>query len=453
MTSGSFSINDDELALLLAPSTTPVSSKLLRILWFQQTAIPSHYPLENVEVTQIDELQLQLQQSNEFDAIVFNCAQLDSNQLTLLAGLLEEQSQISVFLVGQMPNMAFNLPDFTYCESQQELIEQFTHWCNSINAQYREWAANKSVYIYSPVADQDLQQQMKNLGFGETHTWQAKQDNVQMLLQQANLVVVSVFDDDPEIIDVIESLASVLHRPGLFLLFQEQSTLKNSITLLTKHYGLNLYTSLLYNQFTHQVAYLSRQFFRLYRHKLNQLSHTTKHSHYLIHCTYENELIGYWDWPETQRQSDETLEFSEPVNAVYWHHFKYELLKNNIELTCIAKHYSNIMLAFSPEFPMDNLSSLIRIKQQQVKLAWQPNLVAQLKNHPTVLDLVDVLVISLDMWILLNVNNDNRAFWQSVKQRCQDQQVSLAILGVQSELIQYWRDKGFDLLIHRDDAE
>ncbi|MGY5453281.1 hypothetical protein ACVFI8_20400 [Agarivorans sp. MS3-6] len=453
MTAGSFSLNDEELALLLAPSSSPAPSKLLRVLWFQQAATPSEYSIEHVEVNQIDELQLQLQQSNEFDGIVFNCALLAPEQLALLAGLLEEQSQISVFLVGQMPTMAFDLPDFTYCANQQEFTEQFAYWCKHINSQYQAWANRKKVYLYCPNERSKILEEMTNFEFSQTQYWQPKQDNAAQRLQQANLVLVSVFDDDPAIIDVIESLASVFHRPGLILIFQEHSKLKNSIILLAKHYGLNLYTSIHISQFKPQIAYLSRQFFRLYRHKLNQLGHATKHSHYLIRDTYSNELAGYWDWPNSEAKIETMTRCKAPLNAVYWHHFERTLLKNNVELTRLAEQGSEMMLVFSPEFPMENLSNLIRIKQQQVKLAWQPNLVAQLKNHPTVLDLIDVLVVSLDMWILLNVNNDNRNFWQVTKQRCQEKNISLAILGVQPELVQYWRDKGFDLLIHRDDAE
>jgi hypothetical protein len=450
MTAGSFSLNDEELALLLAPSAAPTSSKLLRVLWFQQAPSHSSYPIEHIATQQVDELQLQLQQSNEFDAIVLNCAKLNSQELALLADLLEEQSQISVFLVGEMPNMAFDLPDFIYCYGQQELDEQFAHWGDTINRQYQQWAGSKYVYLYNPRPSEQLQLQMHKFGFSFCEHWQPQQQDVTQHLQQANLVMLVVYDDDPHIIDALERLAAILHRPGLILVFQEQSKLKNSIILLAKHYGLNLYTSVSIDQFKPQLAYLSRQFFRLYRHKLNQQSDATKHSQYLIHATTDNSLIGYWDWPTSIEQDQP---FSAPVNAVYWHHFKQELSKQSLSLTQIADHYSEMMLVFSPELPMENLTSLVRIKQQNVQLAWQPNLVAQLKNHPTVLDLIDVLVISLDMWILLNVNNDNRGFWQAVKQRCQEQQVGLAILGVQPELIQYWRDKGFDLLIHRDEAE
>ena len=78
---------------------------------------------------------------------------------------------------------------------------------------------------------------------------------------------------------------------------------------------------------------------------------------------------------------------------------------------------------------------------------------AQLNNAYQVLDLLDVLVITLDMWVLLNQNSDNQLFWQQLKDACQRQQVSLAILGGQLDLISDWRDKGFDLLVHRDDEE
>ncbi|WP_406611228.1 hypothetical protein [Agarivorans sp. JK6] len=450
MTAGSFALNDEELALLLAPSSAPASSKLLRVLWFQQTPICNTSPIEHISVQQVDELQLQLQQSNEFDAIVLNCAKLNSEQLALLADLLEEQSQISVFLIGEMPAMSFDLPDFIYCYSQQELDEQFAHWGDSINQQYQQWANNKFVYLYNPRPTEPLRQQVQELGFSFCEYWQPQQQGIAQQLQQANLVMLAVYDDDPHIIDTIERLAAILHRPGLILVFQEQSKLKNSIILLAKHYGLNLYTSITVGQFKTQIGYLSRQFFRLYRHKLNQLSHATKHSQYLIHATTDNSLVGYWDWPTSIEQDEQ---FNTPVNAVYWHHFKQELNHRNLALTQIADHYSEMMLVFSPELPMENLTSLVRIKQQNVQLAWQPNLVAQLINNPTVLDLIDVLVISLDMWILLNVNNDNRGYWQTIKQRCLEKQVSLAILGVQPELIQYWRDKGFDLLIHRDEAD
>ncbi|WP_432467746.1 hypothetical protein [Agarivorans sp. Z349TD_8] len=455
MTADSFSLNEEELALLLAPTTLPANSKLLRVLWFQQPLFQVNYPIDHIQVSHLEELQLQLQQTNEFDAIVFNCIQLNSAQLSLLANLLEEQSQMSVFLVGKLPDMAFDIADFTYCAEQIEFEEQFTFWCYKINRQYQRWLNNKRLYWYSPEPDSSFAEQLSHLQFTNNHRWWPQQENLRHQLRQANLVLVVVYDNDPNLVEVIEILASVLHRPGLFLVFQSNSRLRSSIILLAKHYGLNLYTCFEQSLFQQQVAYLSRQFFRRYRHKLNQQEQAAEHRCYLIKNIDDQQLFGYWDWPILQQPSDSDRPSSKPAlfNANYWPYFKQQLTSNHASLNHLATHYPQQILVFSPDLPMDHLSRLIRLKQQHFQLAWQPNLIAQLKNQVTVFELIDILVLSLDMWILLNINNDNKDFWQQLKLHCQEHHIALAILGVQPNLIQYWRDKGFDLLIHREEDQ
>ncbi len=447
MSSGAFSLNDEELALLLAPNSAPISSKLLRVLWFQYPSQHSYHSIEHILINNLDELQLQLQQSNEFDALVINCQQLNSEQLALLADLLEEQSQISVFLVGEMPNMAFDLPDFTYCASPHELLEQFNYWCDTIQQQYQQWAHSKTVYLYNPQPNKDTETVLQRLNFNQYHRWKVSSTRS---LTYAQLIVLVIDEEDPQLVKTLEALTMAIHRPGVVFLFSEHSRLKSSIELFAKRYGLNLLASTSLDLFQLQLSFLSRQFFRRYRHRLNQLAQNSQHYQYLIKDTENNRLVGVWDWPA---HSAYNLEQAEQLYAVYWRQFDEESLISHVDALAPAPFQHKLLLVFKPDLPTDDLSTLINIKQQKVKLAWQPDLMAQLTNGHQVLNLLDVLVISLDMWVLLNQNSENQLVWQEIKHICQLQQITLAILGAQPELISEWRDKGFNLLVHREDNE
>jgi len=447
MSSGAFSLNDEELALLLAPNAAPASSKLLRVLWFQYPSQASRHSIEHIYLKDFDELQLQLQHSNEFDALIINSHQLSSEQLGLLADVLEEQSQISVFLVGKLPNMAFDLPDFAYCASPNELLEQFNFWCDTIKQQYQDWTNSKTVYRYSPKPNKNIAAVLQQLNFKHSHPWHPSSTRS---LSAAQLIIFEIDDDDPQLVETLEALIMAIHRPGVIFLFSAHSRLKNSILLFAKHYGLNLLASTTEAEFQAQLLFLSRQFFRRYRHRLNQLALNSQHYQYLINSTEDNRLVGIWDWPANSTYS---VKQAKQHYAVYWRHHDVEGLIEHIDERVTASYRHKLLLVFSPDLPTRELSTLIRVKQQKVKLAWQPELMAQLNNAYQVLDLLDVLVITLDMWVLLNQNSDNQLFWQQLKDACQRQQVSLAILGGQLDLISDWRDKGFDLLVHRDDEE
>ncbi|WP_427981837.1 hypothetical protein [Agarivorans sp.] len=447
MDSGAFSLNDEELALLLAPNAAPASSKLLRVLWFQYPSQAIRHSIEHIYIKDFDELQLQLQHSNEFDALIINSHQLSSEQLGLLADVLEEQSQISVFLVGKLPNMAFDLPDFTYCASPNELLEQFNFWCDTIKQQYQDWASHKTVYLYNAQASKQIEAAFQQLSFTHYHQWQCSST---LPLAAAQLLVLVIDDDDPQLVETLETLTTAIHRPGVIFIFAEHSRLKSSIILFAKQYGLNLLASATLSQFQQQLSFLSRQFFRRYRHRLNQLALNSQHYQYLITATEDSRLLGAWDWPNDPAYK---VEQASQLYAVYWHRYDAGSLTSHIDALVPEHQKHKLLLVFNPDFPTGDISTLIRIKQQQVKLAWQPELMAQLNNAHQMLDLLDVLVITLDMWVLLNQNSDNQLVWQEIENACQLQQVRLAILGGQLDLISDWRDKGFDLLVHRDDAE
>lgn len=415
MSNTSHRLLDEELALLLTPLQTNGVSSLSRII---SAGTLLDIPIDAAQVLychEIGELVTYLLNDTDIDAIILTDYLLSEKNLELCLPLLKHLEQARLFILGDLPEMVEDFPDFCYCPTQETLQEELKVWHQQLMEHYNQWLLDGKVVISENLAPKITQ-------LVPPSAILTTQDEYKAHIKPLLGIIYCVNENSALRQELMQIAHFYPHLPLLLVSDTNQPVLLHSCQHFAGQLKLNVLASLENSQIDQSLNAILVRFYRRYLRWLNHRTIYGDHNIGLVYQMGESQPFGIFNWPP--RKLDPAKHYYVEWQTLCEQMKDDELAKaaeSAIELYQLDS--SQLFVVFDGSPPShEQLASVIDLLTLSIRICWIPRSVGQLLNTREQVGISQIL-IPITVWQELVADEQIFKRWQS---RFEHQQVDIA---------------------------
>lgn len=228
-------LNESELALLIS-ADKPQHSTLFPLYSMSKR----HSTIKSCKVTSdIAAIILQLSASPLGSAVIITEDIETSEHCNSLLKCLKNRADITVFCVGKLPSMSFDLVAFIYCSHHAVLEDKINLWENRNIALLSQW---KKTYRVGIINDTDVSphpMQFSHLSNVQIYNAQQAVNDIVDL----QLLIINLNTPGLRLIEMLQNLTAKSEKPFLLLYGDMQTNLSHAVYNLVNHRGFSILAS------------------------------------------------------------------------------------------------------------------------------------------------------------------------------------------------------------------
>ncbi|MFM2484089.1 hypothetical protein [Celerinatantimonas yamalensis] len=433
-------LDDEELALLLAPVQTSGVTSLSRII---SAGVLIDTPIDGVQLLycqQIGELMTYLLNDTDIDAIILADELLTAENIHLLLPLLEHLEQIKLFILGSMPEILDNFPDFFFCQNKRILLSEIQDWHERLQSDYNNWLVTGNIAI-----SETYRQSVNNIFSVEILI------TIQQLIKEQKPLI-ALLDCSVNNTNLRQEMLQLAHfypQIPLVLISDQQAVLLHSCQHLAKQLKLNVMAVLEHGQLDNVLHTIIVRYYRRYLRWLNHRTIYDDHHAGLVYQVGQTKPYGTFHWPPRSFAS-------QPHYYVNWQILcnksqQHDLVKAAAYIQTLYQLESHqLLIVFDGPTPKDEqIAAAIELLLQGIRICWVPRSVRQLLNTREQVGISQIFV-PLSVWQELVADSALLKRWQT---RYEHQQVDIGLLGGYCAMLQYTQELGLTFMAEPCDAD
>lgn len=423
----------EEISLLLTPFSSSGVSHVARII---SAGLLVDFPISGTEMLycqDVDELINYLLNDTDLDAIIISQDLITKALFPLVLPLLKHLEQARLFVVGEMPQMFEDFPDFCYCPTHETLIEELTNWHQQLVTNFHDWLIQGHLVTSDHLNIHLLKEQHKI----DLIRYQELNERTHPILG-----IIYCSPDNPDLRQ--DFLTTVQYAPQLplILIADDNPVLLNSCQHFARQLQLKVLLTLPYENFEYALNTILLRYYRRYQRWLNHRTIYGAHHVKDVYQVGEQQAYGLFQWPP--RTMDQIKRYYVPWQNLVENH-EIDRLVEGVQQAKTIYQLENwqIILVFDGSPPTHKeLASVIDLLTLSIQICWIPRSVGQLMNTREQFGITQIL-IPITVWQELVADQQIFKRWQ---ERLERQQVDIGLLGGHREMLQHTLACGLTLI-------
>jgi hypothetical protein len=451
--SGPSLLNDEELALLLAPIDVERRGAVFRIIntGIDFGSIPPRTDVMSCE--DFNGLVLLLLQDSDFDALILGGFPFTHDEFLLLLPLLNNLPQIQLFVLTPSDELLINIsgPNIIQTPNIKLLNQAVIAWHRTLHTDYRDWLKTIS-FTASDSHCLDWQHIVFAVGGNRLIP-------IQELDHRTSIPValVGVSQHNPHLVQELKILARNEPQPPMILVEQNSPYIARTCQAYCSRLGLPVLATLEASAVSNALRNLVLHYYRRYRRRRLLIKSNENCDRRYVYQQGQHLPTGQFITPENAPELDASVNRSSlqtrPIYYLTWqciaehtqaadfaHNFIQ--IKNSYEL-----EFEQLTIVFDGDPPTEGLQEqLLELLIKSVNTCWIPRNIRMLMDSRKLFEITQVL-IPISIWQELISDESFYLKWLRLQERIRHRHIKIGLLGLSHKLGPQLTNLGFDFVV------